>query len=114
LPPGRLVIVDPLFASGRRVTDPVLWVSDQVVPDAGRLWARLRSAHPDTKYDPTGNLKGIADASPAAAIASYAMTYDQATCACRESRPRLWPAELLSQPSSRNDHRSCACGSFSS
>src|SRR6266516_2534688 len=31
-------------------------------------------------------------------------------CACRESRPRLWPAELLSQPPGREDHRSCACG----
>jgi len=35
-------------------------------------------------------------------------------CACRESRPWLWPAELLSLPSGRDDHRSCACGSCSS
>jgi hypothetical protein len=33
-------------------------------------------------------------------------------CPCRESRPRLWPAGLLSRPSGRDDHRSCACGSY--
>ena len=33
--------------------------------------------------------------------------------ACRESRPWLWPAELLSLPSCRDDHQSCACGSCS-
>jgi hypothetical protein len=37
-----------------------------------------------------------------------------AECACRESRPRLWPAGLLSRPSGRDDQRSCACGSCSS
>ncbi len=35
-------------------------------------------------------------------------------CACRESRPWLWPAELLCLRSDRDDHRSCACGSCSS
>jgi hypothetical protein len=35
-------------------------------------------------------------------------------CACRESRPRLWPAGLLFRPSGRDDQRSCACGSCSS
>src|ERR1017187_10340957 len=34
-------------------------------------------------------------------------------CACRKSRPWLWPAELLFLPSGRDDHRSCACGSCS-
>jgi hypothetical protein len=32
-------------------------------------------------------------------------------CACRESRPRLWPAGLLLRSFGRDDHRSCACGS---
>jgi hypothetical protein len=38
----------------------------------------------------------------------------QIACACRKSRPWLWPAELLFLPSGRDDHRSCACGSCSS
>lgn len=52
LPPGRLVIPDPAFTGGETVTEPVLWVSDQVVQDAGRLWARLRAAHPRTTLWP--------------------------------------------------------------
>jgi hypothetical protein len=48
LPPGRLVIPDPKFATSQPVTDPVLWVSDQAVPDAGTWWARLRAARPRT------------------------------------------------------------------
>jgi hypothetical protein len=35
-------------------------------------------------------------------------------CACRKSRPWIWPAELLFLPSGRDDHRPCACGSCSS
>lgn len=45
LPPGRLVIPDPAFADGDLVTDPVLWVSDMPVPDAGSLWASLQRQH---------------------------------------------------------------------
>jgi hypothetical protein len=32
-------------------------------------------------------------------------------CACRESHPRLLPAELLARRPARDDHRSCVCGS---
>jgi hypothetical protein len=52
-----------------------------------------------------------------AAARAYLVSPDQPTaltCACRKSRPRLWPAELLFLPSGRDDHRSCACGSCSS
>src|ERR1700691_3906354 len=48
LPPGRLVVADPRYASGAPVTDPVLWVSDELVPDAAPLWARLLAEHPAT------------------------------------------------------------------
>jgi hypothetical protein len=36
------------------------------------------------------------------------------SCACRESRPQLRPAELPFLVSGHDDHRSCACGSSSS
>ena len=45
LPPGRLVVPDPDYADGDPVTDPVLWVSDLPVPDAGPLWASLLGQH---------------------------------------------------------------------
>jgi hypothetical protein len=45
LPGGRLIAPDPGFAAGEPVTRPVLWVSDDPVPDAGRWWARLVSQH---------------------------------------------------------------------
>src|ERR1700728_2356212 len=41
LPPGRLIVADPQYAYGEPVTEPVLWVTDHLVPDAGPLWAGL-------------------------------------------------------------------------
>jgi hypothetical protein len=48
LPPGRLIVPDPEFAEEEPVTEPVLWVSSDPVPDAGPLWARLLALHPDS------------------------------------------------------------------
>ena len=48
LPPGRLIVPDPRYASGDPVTDPVLWVTDRLVPEAGPLWARLAAQHDAT------------------------------------------------------------------
>jgi len=48
LPSGRLVTPDARLAVGSPAAGPVLWVSDQPVPAAGALWARLRAEHPRT------------------------------------------------------------------
>lgn len=48
LPAGRMVTPDPRFALGEPVPEPVLWVSEGPVVDAGAQWARLRGAHPRT------------------------------------------------------------------
>jgi hypothetical protein len=48
LPPGRLIVADPRYAYEDPVTDPVLWVSDELVPGAGPLWARLVAEHRTT------------------------------------------------------------------
>ena len=45
LPPGRLIVADPRYAYGEPVTEPVLWVTDHLVPDAGPLWAGLLAEH---------------------------------------------------------------------
>ena len=51
LPPGRLIVADPRYAYGEPVTEPVLWVTDHLVPDAGPLWARLLAEHPGTRFE---------------------------------------------------------------
>jgi hypothetical protein len=48
LPQGRLVIPDPEYAEGEPITEPVLWVCDDPVADAGPLWARLLTVHPES------------------------------------------------------------------
>lgn len=45
LPQGRLIVPDRQYAEAEPVTEPVLWVSDDPVADAGPLWARLLSFH---------------------------------------------------------------------
>jgi hypothetical protein len=48
LPSGRLVIPDPQYApytGGAPVVKPVMWVSDQPVPNATTMWARLLIQH---------------------------------------------------------------------
>lgn len=42
----------PDFADGHPVTDPVLWISDEPVPDAGPLWASMMVQHPRTRLWP--------------------------------------------------------------
>jgi hypothetical protein len=46
LPAGKLVVPAPEFSDDEAALEPVLWVSDRPVPDAGDLWARLRAEHP--------------------------------------------------------------------
>jgi hypothetical protein len=48
LPQGRLIVPDPQYAADEPVTEPVLWVSDDPVAEAGTLWARLLSIHRDS------------------------------------------------------------------
>lgn len=45
LPPGRLIVPEPAYATGTPVTEPVLWITDKSVPDAGPLFARLLASH---------------------------------------------------------------------
>ncbi|MEV0408762.1 DUF4253 domain-containing protein [Actinoallomurus sp. NPDC050550] len=47
LPPGRLITPEQ-----SRRADPVLWVSDEPLPDAGRQWARLFALHKRTGLCP--------------------------------------------------------------
>jgi hypothetical protein len=47
LPQGRLIVPDLQYAGDEPIAEPVLWVSDDPVADAGALWARLLSIHPD-------------------------------------------------------------------
>ncbi|MFF5259061.1 DUF4253 domain-containing protein [Actinomadura viridis] len=51
LPPGRFVTPEPR-AGGAPSTEVCLWVSDNPVPDAGELWARLYAEHPRTGLYP--------------------------------------------------------------
>ena len=46
LPPGQWIAPNPEFARGEPVTGPVLWITDDPVPEAARLWARLLREHP--------------------------------------------------------------------
>ena len=48
LPPGQFVSPDPQFSDGARATEHALWITDEPVPDAGGLWARLLQRHADT------------------------------------------------------------------
>lgn len=48
LPPGRFITPDPGFSDGTPATDQALWMTDEPVPDAGELWARLLRGHGDT------------------------------------------------------------------
>ena len=45
LPPGQFVTPDPEFSAGTQGTDHALWVTDEPVPGAGSLWARLLQDH---------------------------------------------------------------------
>ncbi|MBA9007574.1 DUF4253 domain-containing protein [Thermomonospora cellulosilytica] len=48
LPPGRLIVPD----EGDWPGGPVMWVSDEPVPDAAALWTRLHESHPETGFYP--------------------------------------------------------------
>jgi hypothetical protein len=52
LPAGRLIVPDLDFADDMWAGTPVLWVSDEIVPDAGERWERLYAAHPETGLYP--------------------------------------------------------------
>jgi Domain of unknown function (DUF4253) len=52
LPPGRLVVPDPKYGGSDPVTEPVLWVTDEPVPHAGPLFARLMADHDRTRLWP--------------------------------------------------------------
>jgi hypothetical protein len=52
LPPGRPVVPDPQYGGTDPVTEPVLWVTDEPVPDAGPLFARLLADHVRTSLWP--------------------------------------------------------------
>jgi hypothetical protein len=54
---------DPRFARHDPVTEPVLWVSDQPVAEAGPMWARLRAQHPQTGLWPL-LLEGLSEWEP--------------------------------------------------
>jgi hypothetical protein len=64
LPPGQMIVPDPQYATGPPTAYPVLWITDQPVPDAGRLWARLLGQHGGTGLWPlllterTGHFSG--------------------------------------------------------
>jgi Domain of unknown function (DUF4253) len=46
LPAGQWITPDPRFAREEPVAGPSLWITDDPVPDAAQLWARLLRAHP--------------------------------------------------------------------
>ncbi|GGS24006.1 hypothetical protein GCM10010252_73990 [Streptomyces aureoverticillatus] len=50
LPPGRLVVPDPRFAGAGATDEPVLWVSDDPLPEAeaGSRWGELLRRHRET------------------------------------------------------------------
>jgi hypothetical protein len=45
LPRGRLIVPEPAYATGTPVSEPVLWISDKPVLNAGPLFARLLASH---------------------------------------------------------------------
>lgn len=46
LPPGQWVTPDPAFARDGQARGPALWITDDPVPDAARMWAALLREHP--------------------------------------------------------------------
>jgi Domain of unknown function (DUF4253) len=48
LPPGQFIAPDPRFSDGGPGTEHALWMTDEPVPDAGELWAKLLRTHEDT------------------------------------------------------------------
>lgn len=52
LPAGRFIVPDPTMDEGGLVTEPVLWVSDDPVPAAGELWARLLARRKESRLWP--------------------------------------------------------------
>jgi hypothetical protein len=58
LPAGRYVVPGPEFSGGAVFTEPVLWVSDDPVPDAGQWWARMLARRGETGLWPL-LLKGL-------------------------------------------------------
>jgi hypothetical protein len=61
---GELRLGAVTLPAGKRVTgygpEPVAWVTSQAVPEAGRVWAALWDAHPDSGLIPflLGTLPG--------------------------------------------------------
>jgi len=43
-----LIVADPSYANDEPATSPVLWITDDAVRDAGRLWSRLAAEFPST------------------------------------------------------------------
>jgi hypothetical protein len=64
-------------------------------------------------FRPSGRLGGREVPAPKSVTRTLTRSGSPLDCECRESRPWLWPAKLLSLPSCRDDHQSCACGSCS-
>ena len=48
LPPGQFLTTDPGFSDEVAAAGNALWMTDEPVPDAGVLWARLLQGHEDT------------------------------------------------------------------
>jgi hypothetical protein len=46
LPPGQFIAPDPAFSDA--TPDDGLWITDEPVPDAGEVWARVLRRHEDT------------------------------------------------------------------
>lgn len=104
LPPGRLVIPGPEYARDigeEPVSEPALWVSDDPVPGAGPLWARLLAAHSATGLWPL-LLTGLAALPPPADSGLYAEKQ-------RKDAHRPWHAgELAPVPARRIDYADAA------
>lgn len=99
LPPGRLIVPDPEYAQDEPVTEPALWVSDDPVADAGQLWARLLSLHPDSGLWPLLLMGRPVSPSRAALVPELA----------RQEAGRPWhSAELAPVPSERIDEADVA------
>ncbi|KAB2342406.1 DUF4253 domain-containing protein [Actinomadura rudentiformis] len=52
LPPGRLIVPEDFRVPPQWVGKEILWVSDEPLPDADHLWARLYGAHTETGLYP--------------------------------------------------------------
>ena len=66
---------------------------------------------PSPPYSATRSIEGTVATWPP--CGRYGPGCAGSACGCRESRPWLWPGGLRSWPVSRDDFRSCACGSCS-